>query len=475
VRFKMDLKASAGCWLACLAIAPSAQAEEWELHKSISLNAAITDNDRLTSRDEHTALDASVIPALKLTRNSGRISANLDAQVELSTSDDDNFIPHLRSSMSAELESGRYFLDASANITQNSTSIIRDGTVDDESGLYNQVPESESTTRTTVTVSPYAKFHYADQADLQTRYTMTYSKSSGATASDRVSNQINTNLTSGDDWGRFSWGLLGQYRQSSNTSGGSENGFGSIDAQLGYLFDPTLRATMTFGFESNDYNSSRNDNQGDRWQAGLAWIPSPRTSVNIGYGERYFGSWPTINITHRQKHSVFSLAYTHEVIDSDSEFSVRTYEGIEQPDGSIKYDLDRYEDVPYEEGVYIDESLSASWMLVGVRSTLNFFVRSSNKQYENRFMNDEETRVIGSTFSRKLSPLSDFSATYSLYEQNRYQNVDTTTHSVYLSLSRKLPQDSSLALSYLFAKRNSEFNVFEYTENRLQLSFTHEF
>ena len=472
MRFKMDLKASTSCVLLMCSAIPNANAEEWELTKSISLNAALTDNDRLTYRDEHTALDASVVPSLKLTRNSGRISANLDAQFELSTSERDNFIPHLRSSMSAELEPGRYFIDASANITQNSTSIIRDGAVDDDSGQYNQVPESESSTRTTVSVSPYAKYHFSDQADLLTRYTFDYSKSTGATSSDRISNQFDANLTSGDDWSKVSWALLGQYRQNNNTSGGNQNGFGSLDAQLGYLILPTLRATMTLGYETNDYSSSRSDNQGDRWQAGLAWFPSSRTSVNLGYGERYFGSWPAISIMHRQRHSVFSLAYTHEVVDSDAEFTRLFLTAVDSSDPSAQ---PRLVERTFTEGVYIDESLSASWMLTGVRSTLNFFARSSTKQYENRFMPDEETKTIGSTFTRRLSPLSDFAATYSLYQQNRYQNVDTTTHSIYLSLSRQLPEDSSIALSYLFAKRNSEFEIFEYTENRLQLSFMHQF
>jgi uncharacterized protein (PEP-CTERM system associated) len=471
VRFKTDLKA-ASYWLVCLSCASFAEADEWELQKSISVNSALTDNDRLTHENEQTALDASVVPAIHLTRNSGRVSANLDAQFELSTSDRDNFTPHLRSGISAELVPGRYFLDASANITQNSSSIIRNGTVDDDSGQYDQVPESESSTKTSISISPYAKYHFADQADLMTRYTFTYNKSSGATESDRIGNQINATLNSGDDWANVSWALIGQYRQNSGASGGNQNDFASLDAQLGYLILPTLRATLTVGEEFNDYSSSRSDTKGDRWQGGLSWFPSSRTSVNLGYGERYFGSWPTISIMHRQRHSVFSLSYTQEVVDSDAEFT-RYYVGqVALPNGQIENRLLPYRD---KEGVYIDESLSASWMLTGVRSSLTFFARSSNKQFENQYLPDEQTQVIGTTFTRRLSPLTDFAATYSLYEQNKYQDVDTDTHSVYLALTRKLPKDSSLALSYVFAKRSSELEIFEYTENRLQMSFTHQF
>jgi uncharacterized protein (PEP-CTERM system associated) len=449
-------------------------AADWTLEKGVSLSEVFTDNEDLDERNQNSAFISSVTPFLLLKGEGARLKANVNTQLEFTTSKDGHINPRLGASADAELLEQQVFLETSANITQNTVDAFRSSGIDSLNNTNN------STTTYNFQLSPYTVNHFENFADLRTRYTFNHQTNSSDDVSGSHSQRVNANLQSGSDFQRFDWRLAADYKDTNSSGDASSSDLGSLDATLGYKITPLLRLSFTAGEEWNDYTSSRNSNDGSLWQGGLHWTPSTRTSLDVGYGERYFGSWPTFSFTHRSRHSILSASYSKELTDSATQLSeLRTYQTVNSQGVPINPITGAplpvvSELVNIQEGLFIDEKLGLSWSLIGVRSSLTFSGSRSRQLYETS-RPDEITTNYSMNFNRRLSPLLDFSTGYYLRSQSSDNGIDADTQTVSFTLMRQVADGGTLAFSYLYSLRDSDLLFDDYTENRLQFAYTFQF
>ncbi|MGB2221144.1 TIGR03016 family PEP-CTERM system-associated outer membrane protein [Neptunomonas phycophila] len=449
-------------------------AANWTLDKGVSVSEVLTDNENLEEDNTDAALITSVTPYLTLKGEGARLKANLNTQLEFTTSDEGHFNPRLGASANAELVEQTVFLDTSANVTQNTVDAFR------SSGIDSLNDTNNSNTTYNFQISPHTRSHFANVADLRTRYTFNHQSNSSDDVNSSKSHGLNANLSSGTDFHRFDWNVAASYKDTSSSSDDSSSDLGSLDVTLGYQISPKLRVSVTAGEEWNDYSSSRSSNDGDLWQGSLHWTPTPRTSLDLGYGERYFGSWPTLAFSHRSRHSIFSASYSKELTDSATQLSeVRTYQTV-NADGNPVNPITGAplpvvsELINIQEGLFIDEKLTVAWSLIGVRSSLTFSGSRSRQIYETT-RPDEITTNYSVSFSRSLSPVLDFSTSYYLRGQTSNNGLDTDTQSLSFSLMRQVVDGGTLAFSYMYSLRDSDLPSDDYTENRLQFAYTFQF
>jgi hypothetical protein len=142
--------------------------------------------------------------------------------------------------------------------------------------------------------------------------------------SDSSSNSLAASLASGKS-SQFSWQWTANYLDIQYSNPDLlyvQNGFNpyvvprqdtvlkSAGLNLGYKIDRRWSINGRYGWEWNDFQTyNRANTGGNAWKVGAQWTPSPRTSVGIGMGDRFFGKTPSINISHSSKSSVFTASY----------------------------------------------------------------------------------------------------------------------------------------------------------------------
>lgn len=236
--------------------------------------------------------------------------------------------------------------------------------------------------------------------------------------------------------------------------------------RAGYQINQRWQVNGNAGVDSNTYSSdSRQDQDGPRWDVGLKWSPTPRTSVSLGTGSRYFGQTPRVNISHKRRLSTFTLSYgtsityERELRDLEQGF-LRGFGGSSSLRG----------DSPI-----IDERLTLGYIYAGRNATLS--IRGSHSEQERE--EDGSVAVfdnLGFTYSPVLS--TRYTTAFSLnwdeddprapLGQTDFDEDDNSqTWQAALSFGKQLNNRFDLGVSYTFTDRQSERENGEYQENRI--------
>ena len=152
---------------------------------SLSLSETLTDNSRLTSTDKQTDLVTQVTPGIRITSNGGRVKGFLDYSLTglayARSSSSNEFQSSLNSVVKVEAIENWAFVDATANISQQSVSAY--GTRSTDSTLVN----SNRTEVRTLTLSPYLTGKLASFADYDVRLTQNWTRNSATSEADNSS------------------------------------------------------------------------------------------------------------------------------------------------------------------------------------------------------------------------------------------------------------------------------------------------
>lgn len=277
---------------------------------------------------------------------------------------------------------------------------------------------------------------------------------------------VNTSPISGGVFGRYS--KLDNERRAGATSSTSSE-LGSVIAQLGYQLSQRLQINGSYGWDQNDYDSGiREDQNGARWDVGIRWTPTPRTTVDAGFGDRYFGSTPRLGVSYERRRSNFELDYSK----------------------GITYDRDLRD---LERGFltgFNGSSIDSENPVIDERVTLQYGYDGRNANITVRGSWSEQTREddgarsvfknLGVTFTPQIFRLYNVSATVAWDEDDPRSrgssNFGLSNRSeswrVALSISRSINQRLSCGFNYQFRDRNSEFATSDYRENRFTANVT---
>lgn len=450
-----------------------ALAGQWRVNSGLGISERYSDNDNRSATDKKDKFVTVVSPDISLSGSGGgKVRYDVLASVNHHESSDgnDSTNPALNGSANAELIDQILFFDLSSTINQNRVDPFRSSGDDDVS----RSRSDNATTTYSYTLSPYLVDRINSFADMELRYSYDEQWNSDSEVSDSSREAVSFKLNSGSDFSVFDWGLVGNYSKvdndDSDTAQSNNDELKSADLRLGYRVNRKLRLRGSVGREWNDFDSVRSDIDGERWDFGLIWTPNKRTTVDIGYGERFFGNAPTVDISYRRKKSVFTASYVKELTDART---LRSERGIfdEDPFGNP---IDPATGDPVfaypDDGQIVDEKISFSWSRQGKRTTLTWNGDHSVQEPQN---SREEVVFISSSLelSRQLTSKLSFDTSVDWENQENELDEEFETWRYNMGLSRPLGSKSNISLNYTYTDRDSDLPDDGYEENRVILKY----
>ena len=451
----------------------SALAAQWRVNSGVGVSERYSDNDNLTETNKKSKFVTVVSPDISLSGSGGgKIDYDVLASIRHheSSDGDDSTNPALNGNINAELIDQIIFFDASSTINQNRVDPFRSTGDDDVS----RSRSDNVTTTYSYTLSPYLVGRINSFADMELRYSYDEQWNSDSDVGDSSRQAVSFNLNSGRDFAIFDWGLVGNYSKidadDSDSGQSNDDELKSADLRLGYRVNRKLRLRGSVGREWNDFDSVRSDVDGKRWDLGATWTPNKRTTIDIGYGERFFGNTPTVDISYRRKKSIFTASYVKELTDART---LRSEQGIfdEDPLGNP---IDPTTGDPIfahpDDGQIVDERISFSWSRQGKRTTLTWSGDHSTQQPQS---SRDEVVFISSSLelSRRLTSKLSFDTSVGWENQENELDEEFETWRFNMGLSRPLGSKSNISLRYTYTERDSDLPDDGYEENRVILNY----
>lgn len=471
--------------LLCLCWLPSVLAVDNRLEKSISAKTIYTDNAGLKETNKKGDLILSVTPQLSLHREAARSRVDLITALELNSQNEggENFNPRLQFDSNWEFYEDHFFLDLDATAMQNSNDPF-------DSNAFDTVNTGNGVVTTyNMDISPYIVNHFRRYADLETRYTYNHQISSGGDAEDSSSNLFAISLNSGKAFSRYFWGL--HYTKEDQSYDETDNGLDTenFDVNMGYAINRSWRVNGTVGYEDNSFVTNRSTTNGATWSSDVTWTPSARTSLTVGYGDRFFGNTPSLDFEHRFRRSVITVSYSKELTNSsrllgDQEvFQVVDQFGnvIVNPATGTPF-LVTSNQTALNDNSFIDERVEGSYTYQGRRMSLTWDVSYSTQTDEVGVNGGVDSTLFDTSlsFSRSLSRENELTSSIRYNQAEEGSGADSDRHQFNLGWSHLLAAETSLDIGYSYSKQNADdMTVFStansYTENRISIGFSHQF
>ena len=457
-------------------------AAEWTRSASMSVGQVYSDNVELASENENSDFYSTVMPTVSLQGQGARASVGVNAAMEMnnrSGGGTGNFNPLLNATGNAELIEDFFFTDVFARAAQTTTDPFQGS-----SRTSLSANENASTTYS-YGIAPsvrrrlggFATFNAGTQWDEQI--------SANDDFDDSTQQNFNASLTSGTDFTRLSWGLVGEhtitdYSNNASAGEGQDDQYSSLSVPLGYRISRKWQLTSSVGREWRDYDADTSSRDDDTWDAGVVWTPSPRTSLTVGYGDQYFDNSPHFDFSHRSKRTTLRASY-ERTLTTSRDLRARTSSfGAENPFG-LPFDPVTGQPIPLsgnraflDSGSIIDERFEASVAIAGKRTTLTLSGTQSQQTREDN--SDEGTfNDLGLNFGRSLSGKLSLNGGVTWEGDEDPDGLTADTMIYDLGLNRRLGANTNLSFTYSYSDRDSERPDDDYTENRVFLNLTFNF
>lgn len=298
----------------------NAHAANWRVIPTIELTEIYTDNVNLDSSFSQSDFVTNISPRIDITGNGNRLATSLNYSPNYffyPGSDDQHDLRHnLRASLNGELIEDAFFIESSANISQQFLD-------------RRQAISSESASRTdnrrtiqTYSISPYMSQRLGSWAVAELRYDFNYIRQSGdpqQTTVDTVFGDSQRHngtfkVSSGRQFTQLNWTILTAYteEQRQNTSN-----YETTTAQADLSFQLTRKLTLLgrAGYEKRKGSTGSIANfNGFIWDAGISLVPGPRTTLSFRYGNRYDGNTFSLDASYKiTAKSGINLSYTDRI------------------------------------------------------------------------------------------------------------------------------------------------------------------
>ncbi|MBB3196605.1 TIGR03016 family PEP-CTERM system-associated outer membrane protein [Roseateles terrae] len=372
----------------------------------IGVSETWTDNLTLApdgQRDR--ALITSVSPGLSITSRSGWLRGTLDYQMDgllyLKSDRSSRVQNQLQARGNAELVQSRLFVDANANISQQTISAFG------QSSPSGELDNPNRTEVRTLTVSPYWRGMLSTLASFELRATgqMRDSSEGGAGASsasgDTKEGSLNLSL-SGPQGRALNWGLQAYTRRIHYELTGLDNRSSSAVATLSWIPDVDWVLGVSGGREKSDYFG--NDTS-SIYGASLKWTPTPRTTLSGDWQRHSYGNSHNAVLEHRMTQLVLRLTSTQSVsTGSDPSGQMTNYQLLDLQYSSIEPDAAKRD-------ALVRSLLAALGLSPSAISSTGFLTNTATLQQRNELAlawtsprmtltlaaNDNKSRALGTT------------------------------------------------------------------------------
>lgn len=471
--------------LACIAglQMPQLHAAEWTTGASVAPGVVFTDNVCLTPDNEESDVYGIVTPSFNIAGKGRRANLRLSTSIDLNNLSDgslrdngcgggdferDTLLPNINAAADAILIDQWLFIDADATASQNEVSSFVAGG-DDRA-------DRRGNTNTTYrySISPYIARRFKDLADFLLRYTYDDQYNTKDIVGESTENSALARIDSGTAFGPLSFGVEGNYSKVDydDTPGrdlNNDSELKSAQFNLAYQLNRNWAANGYYGQEWNDFVSSRDDIDGDYWGAGGTWTPNSRTTVSAGTGDRFFGSTPWFNASHRYRRSLFSVDYQKTLTYSRD---IRTLGAQDSLNG---------QPTSLTNSPILDERFTLGYAYTGKRFNLGLNASYSDQTREGGDedfnqpeldLNESEYTNINLTFSRPLAAGMSFSSGIGWADRKPKDDdneffTPSETWTFDAGLSRPFSDSINTSLNYRYTDRSSDNRLNEYQENRI--------
>ncbi|WP_019623928.1 TIGR03016 family PEP-CTERM system-associated outer membrane protein [Thioalkalivibrio thiocyanoxidans] len=486
-----------------LALPTAGLATEWDFTPRVTVGAEVTDNVRLSPRGQEDAdLIGHARPGFTLRRDGARNDTRVDYQLNhrrhLSESSEDRSTHMLRARNQTEVIEDTFFVDVTASRREQATSLL------DPVGIGGSTPRRNIEETSYYSVSPNLQNEFGTFARQDIRYTYDerhYHRSNRASS---TGNRAEYTLDSGPTFDRVFWQLAGFYDRLKYEDG-PEGEFSEISATLGYHIGRTLRVFGVVGEEFNDYETLRDENDGSFWEVGVGWTPTPVTSVEARYGERFFGTTRALSATHRSRRASYGISYSEGITSTRdrrefqavhlSEWAAGVSERAALEGMSPQEWLDQtppeqwFDAVPGAvvsqealiEGFYLTRSVRANWRYDTGRSVFGLTGYQTRREAEfdtgaGLFEDNHRRTGVIALWELTLGPRTTTELSSGL-SRTEFLGSDREDDFFYFraSLNRQFAPDLRGSLAYRYQQRDSNSRVNEYRENSILALITKEF
>jgi len=303
-----------------LVLSGMTQAADWKFGAGIGASETYTDNVELTSSDNRSSdFITTVTPTFSAQKAGARLK--VDARYSLQNlfyardSARNERYHQLSAIANAELYQNEVFLDAAAAITQNQLSPLN------ASGVDNSNATNNIANVRTFTISPYWNHRFGSTATLNVRELISRTTNDTNEFSNSTDNTFSAGLISGSAFGKAFWGL-NFLQQNSDYQDRSNVKLTTTSGSLGYQVLSRVRLTGTIGRENNSFETTTGEAPGGFfWNTTVSWAPSTRTSLDFGFGHRFYGNTWNLAFKTRGKYSTWSADYSEALSTSNSQFA----------------------------------------------------------------------------------------------------------------------------------------------------------
>lgn len=297
-----------------------ALAADWKFTAGVGVIETYTDNVALgASGARESDFITTITPTIGVKKTGARlkVDANYALQNLLYARDSArNTLYHqLNALANVELYENEVYLDTSAAITQAAISPLN-ATGANTSNATNNIANVR-----TFTLSPYWIHRFGSTATLNVRETIARITNDTNEFSNSTNNTFSAALTSGSAFGRVSWGL-NLLQQNSDFQDRANVKLTTTSGSLGYLVSSRVRLTGTVGHESNSFATTTGETPGGFfWNTRVFWAPSTRTTLDIGFGHRFYGNNWSLAFKTRGPHSTWTADYSESLNTSNNQFA----------------------------------------------------------------------------------------------------------------------------------------------------------
>jgi uncharacterized protein (PEP-CTERM system associated) len=301
--------------ISAVIVAPYSAAQ-WRINPTLSVHETYTDNVGLSiPGSERSDWLTQVRPGISVSGVGARLRLNAAYAADIKHSakvGNDTVSHHLSAGGKTELIQQFLFLDASANVSQQSISLLAPQAEGNANSAGNR------TSVTTVSASPYLSRQFGTAAQGEARLTFNSVSTESNIASDSTAKRIDIRLSSGPAYRLYTWNLA-YSRDDTDYSDRPDIVTQNITASGRRLVTSQFALVSSVGYEKSDYLTIGNAPRGSFWTGGFEWTPTPRTRVTATTGRRYFGASRKFDFSHRARLTTWSAGYSEDITSTRSQ------------------------------------------------------------------------------------------------------------------------------------------------------------
>jgi uncharacterized protein (PEP-CTERM system associated) len=314
---------------------PKTLLAELQIIPSLELSEIYTDNvtfaaEGLEESDFITRLAPGILARIQGSNTYLQLDYRLEHLIYAEDDTRNSTFHQMQANMNSELVREYFFIDANAGIFQ--------AIINAENPVFSNVQVTDNRTDVqTFGISPYLLFPISSFAQSELRYRYQELDYDDNTISDSTTKQIYFLVRSNQRSRRFSWRMV--YNNESLNYDLSNDDLTDEDTslELNYRTTPTFALLGTAGYEDIEYTfSGTTTSQADSyWNLGFVWDFTPRTSLELRRGERFYGDTYYGAVSGRSRFSTWALTYSEDLTTAaDQQLETQVFEQAGDADAS---------------------------------------------------------------------------------------------------------------------------------------------